>query len=106
MIWRTYNSYLFRHPTRTGRPVYFDLLLKQDSLVHGGQGCCGRRVLLELHKAVGIIARFSDDLATFHRADLTEDSQYEVLGDVIVQVTNIQSLRSPALISPSTHFRF
>ena len=106
MILRTYNSYLFGHPTRTRRPVYFDLLLKQHSLVHGGQGCCCRRVMLELHEAVWVIARLSDDLASLHRPDLTEDGQYEVLGDVIVQVPHIQSLRGPALISPSTHFRF
>ena len=103
----TYNSHLFGSSTPgTGCPVHFDFFLEQNSLVHRGQGGRGSGVLLELHEAVGIIAWLSDDLATFHGANLTEDSQYEVLSDVIVQVTHIKSLRGPTLISPSTHFRF
>ena len=102
---RTYNSDSLGTPaTRTGCPVDFDLLLEQDSLVHGGQSSGGCRVLLELHEAVGIIAWLSDDLASLDLPNLAEDGQNEVLGDVVVQVPHVEGSGRPALISPATHF--
>ena len=102
----TYNSNLFGSSTPgTGCPVHFDFFLEQNSLVHRGQGGRGSGVLLELHEAVGIIARLSNDLASLDLPDLAEDSEDEVLGHVVVQVADVQRLRRPTtVLSPATHF--
>lgn len=38
-------------------------------------------MVCELHEAVRIVARLSDDLAAFYRTDLTEESQHQLFGD-------------------------
>ena len=95
--------YLFWHPSWTGSPVHLDLLAQQHPLIHGGQSRVGRDVVLELHEAVGVIARFSDDLAALHGSNLVEDGQDEVFSDPIVKITNIQSLGGSVLINGPIH---